>query len=549
MKKIISVLLAVMMIFTVMAPCASAVSSKGKIPVIYIRGNGEAILGPDGNKVPATFDDLNLGGDDGLDKDSLVEACVNIIKPFVTEGLIFDKWDSYGKALYDEIQPLFEGAQLDGNGDSLPGVGMHYESIWDNENKCNYAYSSYGLYTYQFHYDWRLSPYDQVDALHTYIQNVMKANKCDKVSIFTICFGGSLAVAYLERYGSLGHIDSVMFDAGLQNGAAVINDVFSGQINFKSSRLQQYMAQLEQCDYYNVGFGLTIEGLANEIVFKTIDLFTQTGTADTLFGGVEELYTKLYQALMPALCFASGLATQANYWTCVYEEDFDDALELMFGSEEAQTAYAGLIEKIKYYREHVTSQGDALYEKFINEYGIRLGAVAKYGYMNMPISDSANEPSDALVSLADGSFGATVADIGKTLPADYLASADPKYISADKMVDTSTCIFPETTWIIKNAHHNFFALDDVIAQAFLFDRATVDTFSELPQFMRYYEDTGAYEPLTEENCEDYEWYSIAEEKPTTESILVAMMRWFKMIFEILTQILKGEFELGNIIKK
>lgn len=552
MKKIISVFLAVIMLFAVMAPCASAVSNTGIVPVVYIRGNGEAIYGPDGNKVPATFDDLKLGGEDGLDKDALVDAIVNITLPLVTEGLIFDKWDNYGKAVYEEIQPLFDGAQLDGNGNSLPGVGMHYESEWDNEHKCHQSFSRYDLWNYQFHYDWRLDPYDHVDKLHTYIQNVIAANQangCQKVSVYVRCFGGSLAVAYLEKYGDKGLVDKVMFDATLNNGAAVINDVFSGKIEFKSSRLQQYMAQLEQCDYYNVGFGLTIEGLANEIIFKTIDLFTQTGTADMLFDGVEELYTKLYKALMPALCFASGLATQANYWTCVYEEDFDAALELMFGSEEAQQAYPGLIEKIKHYREKVTSQGDALYKKFAEEYGVKIGTIAKYGYMNMPISYSANEPSDALVSLEDGSLGATVAPIGKTLSAAYLASADPKYISADKMVDTSTCLFPETTWIIKNAHHNFFGADDIIAQAFFFDDATVETFSELPQFIRYYEDELRYEPMTEENCEDYDWYSIAEEKPTTESILAAMMRWFRMILEIITQILKGEFEIGNIIKK
>ena len=250
-----------------------------------------------------------------------------------------------------------------------------------------------------------------------------------------------------------------------------------------------------------------------------------------------------------ALCFATGLGTQANYWTCVYEEDFDAAMKLMFGSKEAREAYPGLIEKIKHYREKVTSQGDALYKKFAEEYGVEIGTLAKYGYMNMPISYSANEPSDALVSLEDGSLGATVAPIGKTLSSAYLASADPKYVSADKMVDTSTCLFPETTWIIKNAHHNFFELDDVIAQAFFFDNATIDNDLGLPQFMRFYEDTRSYEPMTEDNCGDYEWYSIAEAKPTTESILVSMMRWFRMIFEIITQILKGEFEIGNIIKK
>ncbi len=550
MKKLISVLLTAVMLFAVMAPCASAVSSRGNIPVIYIRGNGEEIYGPDGKPVAATFDDLQLGGEGGLDKDALIEACVNIIKPFVTEGLIFDEWESYGKAIYEEIQPLFEGAQLDGNGNSLPGVGMHYESLWDNEHSWNKKYASYGLWDFNYHYDWRLSPYDTVDDLHKYIERVIGATGSEKVSIYVRCFGGSLAVAYLEKYGNLGHIDSVMFDATLNNGAAVINDLFSGKIEFTSARIQQYMAQLEQCDYYNIGFGLTIEGIANEIIFKTLDLFTQTGTADTLFDGVEDLYTKLYKALMPALCFATGLATQANYWTCVYEEDFDAALELMFGSKEAQQAYPGLIEKIKYYREHVASKLPELYNTFINDYTIRLGTIGKYGYMNMPLVESINEPSDALVSLKDGSFGATVADIGKTLDEKHIASVDPKYISADKMVDTSTCLFPETTWIIKNAHHNFFEADDVIAQAFLFDKATVESFpTVIPRFISFTESLDKNEitwaPMTEENCGDYEWYSIAPEKPTTESMLVSMMRWFRMIFELLTKLLRGELTLGK----
>lgn len=546
MKKIISVFLALVMLTALMAPCASAVSSRGSIPVIYIRGNGERIVDDEGNLIPARAEDLQLGD---FNKDTLVDALVNITVPLVTEGLLFDEWEGYGKAVYNEIRPLFEGAQLDGNGNSLPGIGMSAESKKNNLTTCNVSRSSYGLWDYQFHYDWRLSPYDSVDGLHEYIQKVSAANGGKKVALFPVCFGGSLAVAYLERYGHLGLVDSVMFDATLNNGSAVINDIFSGQISFQSARLQQYLSQMEQCDYYGVGFGLTIEGLANEIIFKTIDLFSQTGTADSLFDSVEELYTKLYKALMPALCFASGLATQTNYWTCVYEEDMDAALELMFGSEEAKTEYAGLIEKIEYYREHVTSQGDALYKKFAEEYGIRIGAVAKYGYMNMPLSDSVSEPSDALVSLEDASFGATVADIGSTLPESYLAGVESRFISADKMVDTSTCLFPETTWIVKNAHHNFFSLDNIIAQAFFFDEADVNTLSELPQFMRYYEATGAYEPLTEENCQDYDWYAETTMEPTTESMLVSMMRWFRMIFELLTKLLKGELELGSLLNK
>ena len=117
------------------------------------------------------------------------------------------------------------------------------------------------------------------------------------------------------------------------------------------------------------------------------------------------------------------------------------------------------------------------------------------------------------------------------------------------MVVTSTSLYPDTAWVVKNQHHGF---DDVIfGVAYEFCNGTGVTVedSSYPRFMMYDDSTLTWSEMTEDNCGDYEWYSIAEAKPTTESILVSMMRWFRMIFEIITQILKGEFEIGNSIKK
>lgn len=552
MKKIISVFLVTVMLFAVMAPCASAITEE-RLPIVYIRGNGETIYGPDGNPVGARLEDI-FGGDGedvaGINRDVIVESVVNIILPLLSEGLIFDKWDTYGRAIYDEISPLFKNAGLDAEGNSPEGIGVSAERLAESENQAKRDSKNYNLYDYEFCFDWRLSPYDHVDRLHEYIQTVKKSTGKSQVCIYVRCFGGSLAMAYLEKYGSKKDVARIMFTDVLSNGTAVVSDAFSGKIEFEAAYVQRYLGQLEQCDALGIGQGFTLTGLTNEIVFKTLDLFTKTGTADMLLDGVEDLYEKLYKSLLPALCFATGIATQVNYWTCVYEEDFDAALDIMFGSKEAQEAYPGVIRKIKEYREKVTSKLPELYRTFSEEYGIRIGVSAKYGYMNIPFIESMNDMTDALVSVKDASFGATCADINTVLSDKSLKNVASKYISADKKVNTSTCIFPETTWVIKNAHHDCWELSDTIGLAFLRNKdMTVDSYAQYPAFMRFYEETDKYEPLTEENCEDYEWYSAAEERPTTESILASMLRWFKMIFEILTKLLKGELELGSLFGK
>lgn len=552
MKKIISLSLALLMLFMLMAPCASAVTEE-RLPIIYIRGNGETIYDSEGKPVAARLEDMfggltdDSGEDSGISKDAIVESSVNILLPFLTQGLIFDEWDAYGKAIYDELSPLFENVALDSEGNSPEGIGVSPQRLAESEAQAKRDTVYYGLYDYQFCFDWRLSPYDHVDRLDKYIQDVKEATGKNKVCIYVRCFGGSLAMAYLEKYASKGDVARVMFTDVLSNGTAVVSDAFSGKVEFEAANVQRFLGQLEYCDSLNVGQGFTLTGLADEIVFKTLDLFTKTGTADSLLDGVEDLYERLYKALLPALCFATGIVTHVNYWTCVYEEDFDAALDIMFGSKEAQQAYPGVIRKIKEYREKVTSRLPELYKSFTEKYGIRIGVSAKYGYMNVPFIESKYDMTDALVSVKDSSFGATCAPFNSVLSDKSLEGVDKKYISADKKVNTSTCLFPETTWIIKNAHHDFQGISDNIAFQFLKSKdMTVDSYAQYPAFIRYYEGTEQYEPLSEENCEDYQWYSLAEEKPTIQSILASMMRWFKMIFEILTKLMRGELELGSL---
>ncbi len=553
MKKLISLLLAAVLLLCALAPASAAAVGQEALPIIFIRGNGEALYDPDGNRIVADFESLFSADDsDGLDAGTIIESCANVLLPFVTEGLLFNKWDNYGKALYEEIAPLFEKGHLDGNGNPMYGTGVSPEVLAASEAAALYDFGEDGyfdLYNYQFCFDWRLSPYDHVDRLHTYIQTVMQTTGCDQVCIVARCLGGSLLTAYLEKYGSLGHVKNAMYCEVLSNGASTISHAFSGKLCFDDDALQRYLGQMTHCGESGVGMGFTLGDVANEIIFATIDMLNQGGFTDMLLFSVEQLYGRMYEALIPALLAAVGMTTQVNYWTCVYEEDFDEALTLIYGDENdpRRVENAGQIAKIEYYREHVTSRLPELYRIFSEEYGIHIGFTAKYGYVNAPYGPALNDMSDSLVSVKDAAYGATCADAHKTLSADYLeariAEGYGEFLSADGKVDVSTCMFPETTWVVKNAHHDYFK-DFNLKLAVEFCRSTGMTVNDnpaYPQFVAFNEADGTWEALTADNCPDFEWIHATQEQPTFITRIQSVFTWLKLIFSWLFSEIKSAF--------
>lgn len=553
MKKAISLFLSLLLIFAVMTPVASAVDETN-LPIIYIRGNGETIYDGDGNPLGLGISDLfsNVANGD-FDKETVVETCANIMLPMLTEGLLFDEWDRYGKAVYEELKPIFKGSEIDENGNPINGSGIAQSRIDASEAEAERDTVNYGLYDYNFMYDWRLSPYDHVDRLHEYILKVLKTTEKGQVNIHVACLGGGLLMAYLEKYGDEGLIKNVMLNEVLSNGATIISETFSGQIEFDAKQIERYLAQMTYCSEIGMPGGFGLSDLLNEIVFKTIDLFNQVTVTDKALDTVEDLYDRLYKALVPALCHATGLATVVNYWTCVSKEDFNSALNLIYGEDgsELRTKYAGLIEKIVYYRDHCTLKLDELYDKCENEYDIHIGFVARYGYMNPPITKGADKLSDFLVSLDAATMGATCAKIGSTLSEDYIAQRVEEgkgdYISPDRQVDLSTALYPDRTWVIKNAHHSFINVSDDITLSFLQGtNYSIRSEGAYPQFSVFFETEGRLEPMTAENSADYEWISLPEEKPTTQTRLASLIRFLTMILNFITSLFKGELDFGNL---
>lgn len=554
MKKLLSLLISVIMVLTVFVPACSAFAAGTDeiIPIIYVRGNGQKICNADGEEVICDIGDLSLSGDDSEMKDKIVEAAANIIIPFLTQGLLSDEWDDYGKAIYDEISPLFEQAILDGNGNPQYGTDIAQE-LKDSNKKVSGRGN--GFYSYGFYFDWRLSPYDNVQKLDDYISAVMNETGAKQVSLTSRCLGGSLINAYLEvksrNEGGLDHIKNVMYCDTLSNGCTMISKGFSGQLEFDAKSIQLYEAQLGYLEEIGYGTGMNISGLAGEIVEKSLDLFSQVGVVDKLADSIENLYNRLYQALIPALFKSIGYVSQPVYWTFVKEEDFDLALNVMFGEEgsEEWEANKGLIEKITLYRENISSR----HNEFLSEIGekVHIGVIAKYGLMSAPLIEGYDKLSDNLASLEDSSMGATCSTIGNTLSDAYIEERIEKgfadYISPDKQVDASTCLFPETTWIIKNVHHDDFdRCCKELAEKFLKGDNVTVADSGYSRFRINDYETKTISEMTEDNCADLDFISTPVEKPTTATRLASLMRFLTVVIEFIVMLINGEIDFSNL---
>ncbi len=567
MKKALSLILALVLIFTCAAPAMAVAGQVEDIPIIILRGDGTQIYVPDEN---ASGGYRNIWGDalNNIESDSVGEAVANVLLPFLTEGLLFDEWDNYYQAFYDEISPIFEELRLDGNGQPRYNSGIHPESIKSNETKRNRdaAKSQGGRYytnDYQYVYDWRLDPEDMIDDFHQFILDVMKTTGKNKVALCGTCFGGAYLLAYLNKYGTQGHIKNVFFNVTVGNSTVLLTDAFCGDIEIDAKAIERFGYQNTDIDSNSFAGLLSSTPLMNEIIFSSYDLLAQVGVIDKLGLTFDELYQKIYEGLVPRLAIAM-FATFPSYWSLVEPERFEEARDFVFKASGVgfEQEYAGLIEKINNNYKNVTSRKEEIIAA-CQAAGVHFGALAKYGVQMYPFVESQDQISDELVDLEHASFGATVAkDVFSSFNDDYMAIAKAngtdKYISPDRQIDASTSLFKDSLWILKNGYHDYFVLDHKIIEEFSRNtNFTVNDNTNYPQYMIFipgsmelYEDgtrnfnTGIVEIMTEENCHLSVWDEMPEgskeEEPTLASRLKALFRWLASIFQLIKNWFAGE---------
>ena len=559
MKKLISILLAMLMLFSTCVIGVVAIgdidkptnqiqvhTSRSQVPVIRILGDGEPLYNKEQEKIfhIRSMTSGGLSSDDDEDSD-ILGSVANVLLPFLVDGLLNDKWDAYYTNLQKELSEIFSEIILDNNGEVSNGTGISQARkdemagylARDAKKENNKGY--YAINDYRFWYDWRLDPIYTADRLHEHIQKVKTVTGCPKVSIMASCLGTIVTTAYITKYGT-DDLHGVGFTGSVSGGAEALSEAISGKFDINGYAISRTLIDSDYIGEFNV----------DKFVTSSIELLTAVGVFDYLEDGVKEtLYAKLVEGVTSALAL-STLFSFPNYWAAVSPEDYDAAMLHVFGPKgsEKRKTYAGLIEKIENYNNTVRKNYDATIRS-IGKNGVLFGAVSKYGFQILPICKSYDVVSDQFVSVNHSSFGATTSKLHNTLTDDYIQgrveAGFADYISPDKKVDASTCIYPESTWFMKNVSHSEYT---TFERKLLYDVITADKQIKCgdvvdglrySRFLVYDYETDIMTTMTTENCNTENWAADKDtEEPQTifEKILVrltAFFNWIASLFNFL----------------
>lgn len=564
MKKIISVFLACIMIFSV-TPISfvGAYNNEPTVtcvdPTIYIAGDSNDIYYDNDTKTFRIDDVLGLmTGDEEVEgnegNNKVIEAAVNILIPFILEGIALDKWDNYYAAVEKEIGELFEPIRLDENGNIPEGSDSGIGQAAKNHN--NYAMThnivnAQGRYTekaYFYNYDWRLDPIELADNLHEFIEGVKRATGHSKVSLNCRCLGTNVVLAYINKYGS-DSIKGLGIDVATSNGADFLSGIISGDFGIDGNSVVRLISDICVFDD-NIH--------VSPLITRTIELLANTGVLDKMTDVArEELYCKIEYGIISALATSTFL-TFPCYWALVTPEDFDDALVYVFGEKgsEKRQKYAGLIEKITVYNETIKKNVNEILlstqEPDENGKKVNMCIVSKYGTQMVPFLKDGSIVGDQYVSANKSSFGATTSTVYNTLSDEYIAQRQAeglgKYISPDKQVDASTCLLPDYTWFIKGCAHGYYSKEERNLLLATIDSDRQLTIDDFPwtQYIVFSYDDHSFVPMTEENCRNENWEADPDidrpqgDEGKLKSFLVSLFRWLTAFFDFLTEKITGK---------
>lgn len=544
-RKIISLLLCIVLLLSGLSVLACAQTCSCPYdPIIYVFGkhelycaddNGNYLLDENGERILNTANDFDYG------------AMTKELLPLFAKAYFSHDWTEFSEKFLAYVLPVYEGKGCNGNGDVIDYV--HYKN--DDVNKLGWfngtTHGYHMGWNNQFFYDYRESPILVAQKLDAFVQQVKEHTGHDKVTIVSRCQGGCIVTAWLQLYESgeaskyvaaedmpavpYESVSKIALLDSCSDGVDSVEEFFSGKLRVDTDALYRLVSMYEIKDL--------IGGELGEFAELAIDMLKETYGIDLLKGGVGKIYDEFAPSVISPMMRAF-YGTCGGNLACV-KDHFDEAMDFLYPTAELKEEYAGLIEKATYVNKNITVRNHDIL-KNAEAAGVKIGVVAEYGFQTPPICPESAYVGDSMTSLANQTMGATCAKVTGKLSEKYIAEQTEKglgkYISPDKQVDTSTCLFPETTWVVKNLNHGFPECVLVLVVRFLRDDYTVNTSATYPQFLNYTEvlaEDGTLVPLQEVNENDVNWSSLTgmENGEATKTFLEKVIDFVKGIVQFL----------------
>lgn len=418
-NKIISLILCVIMAFS-LSSVAFATEEQQDCPVIIIPGIWSKNICEDKND-PTTEIDL---------ADGLAQLIGAELAPILIAYAAERDIDAFAERLCDTINCKLEGLfnNSDGTAKGNSGVHMPYPS----------AKSVTKNSTLVFYYDWRGDPFESAAELNDFIEFVCESSGCDKVALASHSLGSVTLLTYLTVYGQ-DRVKGVVYDTPVIEGVSYVGELLCGDMAVSGDSIIAFIKTILGSNEYEKLVSSVFDALA-------LSGFTDL-LGDSLDGFLDRIAPILYQKTMvPLFCYWPTI------WAMSPSDKIDEGMSFVFDEVCKDEDLTVLREKVEKYNDVVRDNRHQTLLDFDNN-GI-FAVISRYGYSSIPVSEKWESISDTVVDTSCSSLGATTAEYGTYFDDEYLESIDAKYISPDKSIDASTCLFPDKTWFIKNIQHS-----------------------------------------------------------------------------------------------
>ena len=419
MKKLLSLLLAIIMVFTCVSVAFAAEDYKQTCPVIFVPGFSSSTLYSD-----VTDEDTSMSFP-GVD--AILEAVKDTLLPALASYAVTRDTDKLTDTVTKRINVMFEGWFNESDGSVPDGSGIIPEKLRKVTKNSRLV----------FRYDWRDDPMVIADELNAYINKVCKLSGCDKVALGCHSLGSTVALAYLSKYGN-SKVSAMVFDSPACNGVAVVGNVLTGEVNLDADGLAFFAkSYLGESEYQAL-----IRGI--------IDIFKSAGLLDLLSLVADEVIAELAPGIYRGTV-APLIGRWLTIWSMLPDEKMAQAKAYIFDEILKDEDTAALEKRIDNYNKTVRNNKEKTLKAF-DKVG-KFAILSRYGDQVIPLRSTAMNKGDLIIETSATSFGAVTAPIGDYFSDEYLKGKDLTYISPDRTVDATNCLFREKTWFIKNSGH------------------------------------------------------------------------------------------------
>ena len=448
-KKIISVILCVIMVFTMSAVAITANAKDDVTPVVFIPGIGQSQTykyDDEGNEI-ASWNMLHVNTDFAsfsiIDWVKMIRLVAGLVVTIAVQRDVVSE-----STIKGALEVLFVDHLRKDDGTfvnnvvtpnypcPISGYNEKARGIFDRRIPCQALVDEIGEdNVYCYNYSIFSNTFENAQGLNDYIENVvLPQTGSDKVILVPMSMGASVVNNYLNLYPDSNRIEKIISVVGAWQGSSVFADLMLADFDENAPDMV-YTDAIQQ---------IGVDAMTGSLINIAVRILPKQEVDNLLYDIISAFVKTL---IVPNTSLISLCPPDR------YEEFADKYLQgEEFAETKAQTdsyakAQRELKERLEYQQE---KYGTELY--FIAGYNLGFGGGSgDFGFFKFfETQDSTN--SDEVIEISSTAPVTSYVPAGTSFSDEY--KADPTHhVSPDGSIDTSTAYFEKTTWYFNKQYH------------------------------------------------------------------------------------------------